>query len=616
MCGIVGMVHRDGRPAEVAVLRAMADAIIHRGPDGDGYFADGPVGLGHRRLAIIDVAGSPQPMASDDGRYVIVFNGEILNYQELRTRFALPCRTNGDTEVLLRLLVTKGPAALAEIRGQFAFALYDNVEGTVLLARDRMGILPLFYAEARLGIVFASEVKALRPALGTLSLDETSLADYLLQRAVPAPHTLYEGVRKLRPGCWIRIERDGRLSHGTYWSLTEGRSSINLEPAAAVDRLEQLMELAVSESLVADVPVGAYLSGGVDSSLTVALAVKAAKAERLKTFAAGFANSADDERGFARQVSDRLGTDHHEVEVDPTSFFEDIQRLTWYRDLPISESSDVAVAALARLASEHVKVVISGEGSDELFGGYPKYKLASATRYAGAVPPILRRPLLNLGRRTVGARNDRLATALRAMEGRTEWDRIRGWFSPYSSAEVSALTGRTGRTSAPFVELRGDPIHRFGLVDLASWLPDNLLERGDRMTMASSIELRPPFLDARVVEFALALPSEMKVSKGVTKWIVKEVARRHVDANLIDRPKIGFRVPLDDWFRGTLAEPLRDLLCGSDSHVSTWLDAQAVRTMVDDHIAGRRQGAKQLWPLFSLELWARALLAPAAEPVR
>jgi asparagine synthase (glutamine-hydrolysing) len=608
VCGIVGIVGRDGFVPERSVLEAMAGQIAHRGPDGEGYAIHGPVGLGHRRLAIIDPVGSPQPMTSADGRHVLVFNGEILNFRELRERHRLSARTNGDTEVLLELIARRGPGVLAELRGQFAFACLDTATNTVLLARDRMGILPLFHTTTADGFVFASEVKAMRPAMTSLDVDQLSLADYLLQQAVPAPHTLYRGVQKLRPAHWMRVGTSGVVEEGAFWSLTSSRTPLRLSPSSAVDALEEVLAQAVEESLIADVPVGAYLSGGVDSSLTVALAARANKAERLKTFSAGFPGSPDDETSFARRVSRHLGTEHHEVAVNPEDFYEDLQRLIWFRDVPISQTSDVAVAALARLASKHVKVVISGEGSDELFAGYPKYRLARVTRAAGVVPVGLREPVLALARRTVGARRDRVATAIRALEGRTEWDRIRGWFAPFSVAEVEVLAGTSGRTTTPFVELDGDAVRRLGLVDLSSWLADNLLERGDRMTMASSLELRPPFLDNRVVEFALALPSNVKLHRGVPKWPVKELAKRFVDADIADRPKVGFKVPLSEWFRGKLEAPLRDLLTGPDSHVASWLDRQAVETLVDDHVAGRRDLGKQLWPLFSLELWARTLL--------
>ncbi len=608
MCGIVGVIETDAGSPDTELLRRMADEVVHRGPDGEGYWVHGHVGFGHRRLAIIDVAGSPQPMHSADGRHTICFNGEILNYAELRRTLSVGWSTHGDTEVLLELLAAHGPAALRRVRGQFAFALYDHSDGTVLLARDRIGILPLFWARTPSGIVFASEVKALRPALGDLEVDADSLPAYLSQRAVPAPHTLFAGVRKVLPGSWLRIHPDGRVEEGRYWSLDAPRPQLDLSPGEAVDELERLLGLAVEESLVADVPVGAYLSGGVDSSITVALAARAAKAGRLATFSATFPGSPDDEGEYARRVSARLGTDHHEVAVDPADFWSELWRLAWYRDLPISQTSDVAVAALARLASQHVTVVISGEGSDELFGGYPKYRLAVPTRAAGALPAPLRQPLVAAARRFLGPRSERLDVALRALEGRSERDRLDGWFASFSERELEVLCRGRGRASGPLPELHGDAVTRMSLVDLSSWLADNLLERGDRMTMASSIELRPPFLDARVVEFALSLPSSIKVRNGVTKWPVKELARRFVDADIVDRPKVGFKVPIGEWFRTSLADEVRGLLQSDASRCRGLLDTGLVDRFVSDHLEGRADRSKQLWPLVSLEIWARTVL--------
>jgi asparagine synthase (glutamine-hydrolysing) len=608
MCGIAGFLELDGARPDPVVLTAMTDTLVHRGPDGAGHVVLGPTALGHRRLAIIDLAGSPQPMTSADGRFTIVFNGEILNYAELRRRHHLPSRTNGDTEVLLELLARHGTAALVELRGQFAFACHDAADGSVLLARDRMGILPLFHTTRHGRFAFASELKALWPAVGSGTLDRSALADFLLQRAVPAPFTIYDGVRKLEPGTWMRVHPDGRTATGRYWSSTEERPTLRLSPDEAVDELERLLTDALSDALVADVPVGAYLSGGVDSTVTVALAARAAKATRLATFAAGFPVAADDERSYARRVAQRLGTEHHEVVVQPDDFLADLRRLVRFRDVPVSETSDIAVAALARLAADHVKVVISGEGSDELFAGYPKYRLARALHLAGHVPAAVRSPIADLARRAARGRNDRLDTALRVAAGRTEWDRLRAWFAPFTPDEVRRLCGDEGRSAEAFLTLTGDPVARLGRLDCASWLADNLLERGDRMTMASSIELRPPFLDPRVVEFALALPSAVKLHHGVPKWPVRQLAKRFVDADIIDRPKVGFRVPIGEWFRTGLRDPLRDSLLGADAVTADWLDRTMVTRLVDDHVHGRVDHAKQLWPLFSLEIWGREVL--------
>jgi asparagine synthase (glutamine-hydrolysing) len=595
-----------GAGPELGIVERMAAAICHRGPDGEGFFADGRVVFGHRRLAIIDIAGSPQPMTSADGNFTMVFNGEILNYRQLRRELDVDWRTEGDTEVLLELIARQGVDGLQRLRGQFSFAVYDHRDGSVLFARDRLGILPLFYAIDADGLAFASEVKALRCALPALTLDQPELPAYLSQRAVPAPATLFEGVKKVLPGSWMRVQRDGRVDSGRYWSLRSRRAILELSPAAAVDELERLLASALEEALVADVPVGAYLSGGVDSTVTVALAVRAAKAKHLATFSAAFPGSDDDESPYARRVSAILGTDHHEVEVDPHSFFDELWRLSWYRDAPISETSDVAIAALAKAASQHVKVVISGEGSDELFGGYPKYRFARAGHLVGLVPTPLRKPAAQLAARAVAGHRPRIGSALRAMQGHRELDRLRGWFSPYSPDEVRRLCGRLPSDDQP--SLTGDPVQRMGIVDLGSWLSDNLLERGDRMTMASSIELRPPFLDPRVVEFALSLPSSIKLHNKTLKWPVKELAKRFVSADIVDRPKVGFRVPVSEWFRTHLSSSVRELLQSDASRCRQWLDATTIDSLVNDHLSGKADRGKQLWPLVSLEVWARTVL--------
>lgn len=594
MCGIVGVVELTrGRGAELGLLRAMTDTIVHRGPDGEGHTVAGPVGLGHRRLAIIDVAGSPQPMTSADGRFTIVFNGEILNYRQLREALSagtgagtgIEWRTHGDTEVLLELLARRGAAGLVELRGQFAFGLLDHADGSVLLGRDRLGILPLFHATTADRFAFASEAKALVPAIGAPALDAASLPDYLTQRAVPAPHTLIAGVSKLAPGSWMRVWPDGRTEAGTYWSLRTTRAPLSIAPAAAVDRLDELLRDAVDDALVADVPVGAYLSGGVDSSVIVALTAQAAKAGRLATFAAAFPGSAHDESTYARRVSERYGTDHHEIAIDPEQFHDDLWRLTRFREFPISEASDVAVASLASLAAQHVKVVLSGEGSDELFGGYPKYRFAGAAELIGRLPAGLRQRPLERVRTVAFARNDRISSALRAFEGVERTDRLRSWFSPYSQREIARLCPHAGRRSATTTIAGDDAVAAMSRNDLGSWLSDNLLERGDRMTMASSIELRPPFLDARVVEFALSLPSSVKLHDRTPKWPVRELARRYVDADLIDRPKVGFRVPIGDWFRGRLRAEVEELLLSGGSHCRRWSGGARSRPSAS---AGRR----------------------------
>ena len=608
MCGIAGVVRFDGATVEESLLAAMIAELTHRGPDGHGTWVDGAVGFGHRRLSIIDVAGSPQPMASHDDRLHITFNGEILNYADLRRSLSYPFRTNGDTEVLLAAYAARGAAMVDELRGQFAFALHDRSTGEVVLARDHIGILPLYWYCDDAVFAFASEVKALAPALPrTLELDERAVADYLARRAVPAPHTLHRGVRKLRPGHRLHVGADGSVREVRYWDVPgPGARAGDLAPDDAVARLDAALRTSVARNLVADVPVGAYLSGGVDSSLIVALASEIRGGE-VATFSAGFGDPRYDELPHARAVSTALRTRHHEVVVTADDFRAHWQQLAWHRDAPISEPADVAVFRLAQLARQSVKVVLSGEGSDELFAGYPKYRYAPRLRAFGTVPSAVRAPALGALERALPSRADRVRTMVRALAARDGDETIETWFAPFTAAERRRLLpgveayGQRDVVAAA----RGDLVRRMLYVDCHAWLSDNLLERGDRMSMAASLELRPPFLDVDVIELAFSLPTAVKVRGGVGKWVVKELARRHLPASIVDRRKVGFRVPLASWFRGDLRDFTHDTLTDPSSLVARLMDRREVDRLLADHERGRRNEEIRIWTLLSLEVWHR-----------
>lgn len=606
MCGVAGIFRFDHRPVTAATIDTMTRTLDHRGPDARGRWCGPGVALGHTRLSIIDPAGSDQPMTSPDGEVRLVFNGEILNYRTLRAELPGPFRTAGDTEVLLRILEADGPDGLPRLRGQFAVALYDGRADQLLLARDPAGILPLYYAVDGERLVFASEIKALLTVLGRRpAVDRQSLHEYLGQRSVHAPHTLFEGISKLPPGHWLRADRSGRTEIRPFWRLPEAGDLLPLRGDQAVDRVQDTLRAAVAESMVADVPVGAYLSGGLDSSLIVALAREARPGTApLHTYSAGFAGSPADERPWARQVSDHLGTVHREVLVLPEDLVATWAPLTWHRDAPLSEPADIARYRLAQAAAEEVKVVLSGEGSDELFGGYPKHRSARAAAAAALLPSALRRPLLYAAERRLPPGLGRLRIALRAVAEDTSADRLRTWFAPFSSRERVALLGVPSRGPSPWYdEARGDPIRRMLHADFRGWLPDNLLESGDRMTMAASVEMRPPFLDRRLVDLAFRLPSSVKVRGGTTKWVVREVAGRYLPRAVIDRRKVGFSVPLDRWFRSELRDFVHDTLTSRSSFVGELLSPAPVRALLDDHDSGRRDEHIRLWTLLGLEVW-------------
>ncbi|CCH79219.1 Asparagine synthase (Glutamine-hydrolyzing) [Nostocoides japonicum T1-X7] len=548
-----------------------------------------------------------------DQRHVLVFNGEILNYSHLRQVTPYPYRTAGDTEVVLASHAVHQEDAPARFEGQFAYAVYDTLTRSLTLARDRLGILPLFWYQDEVQLVFASDISALLAGLGFIpELDPSSLDAYLAGRSVPAPFTLLRGIRKLVPGRTMRIDSSGMRKEQVYWR-PDVRRNRRLGYSEAVDTLDTLMSDAVRSALVADVPVGSYLSGGVDSSLVVAKVSDESGHSGVHTFCAEFGDERTDESSYASVVADLFGTQHHTVRVRPEDFIQLWPWLSLRRGAPLSEPADIAVFRLAEAASEHVKVVLSGEGSDELFGGYPKYRYARLTSAVGIVPAAIREPALVSLERRLPVRGRRLGVALRALSEPTFDERVRGWFAPFTTAERQKLLG------VPPIELpktlpHQPPVRRMLLDDLRSWLPDNLLERGDRMTMAASVELRPPFLNRAVVDFALSLPPSLLVYQGTGKRLVKEVARRHLPKEIVDRPKVGFRVPLDGWFRNGLRDYAWDLVSATNSVTNVQFDSSQVRALFSAHDKGKRDESIRIWTLASLEVWHSSLHAKPSVP--
>ncbi len=607
MCGIVGIWRRDGAPIDPSQLRAMTDRLVHRGPDDEGYWSKPGVALGHRRLSIIDLAGSRQPMSA--GFTHVCFNGEIFNYAELRSeirgRYAF--RTQGDTEVLLALYQLEGPDGVHRLDGQFAYAIVDEERDELWLFRDRIGILPLYYYWDGDLLLFASEIKAILPALPRpVEVDEQSVKEYLAYRSVPPPHTLFKSIRKLPPGHRICLTRTGGLRIEAYWTLPAAPPEDSISDAEAIELTGAALDRAVRTRLVADVPVGAYLSGGVDSSLIVQIMSRLrAGGETIETFSAGFDDPRFSELPYARQVSEQLGTRHHEIVVTARDLEDLWHRLTWHRDTPLSEPADLAVFKLAEMARARVKVLLSGEGSDELFGGYPKYRFARWAALASALPPALRTSLLTAIERRLPARAARLRIMVRAMSAPSEADRFQTWFAPFTSYERDALMPGVERRGhqAIWERATGDLLQRMLYFDCHTWLVDNLLERGDRMAMAASVESRPPFLDHHLVELAFRLPSRVKLRGGETKWVVKALARKALPAEIVDRRKVGFQLPLASWFRGNLRDMARDLLLSRDSFVGNLMDRKRIESLLQRHDSGQRDEEARIWPLVGLEVW-------------
>ena len=610
MCGIAGFWTRNERNLEAAEqsLGDMLTCIVHRGPDDHGVWADRDAGvvLGHRRLSIIDLSPlGHQPMITEDGRLAVVFNGEIYNFPELRQQLAargVRFASRSDTEVLLHGYREWGEKVVDHLVGMFAFAIWDARTGELFLARDRAGEKPLYYATGPWGFAFASEVAALAgfPEVDT-EIDLDALALYLQYQYVPAPYSIYCGIRKLPPGHAMRV-RDGEMTAWRYWDpapLAAG-PRLRIDDEEAVTELEAILRTAVRGQMLADVPLGAFLSGGIDSTAVVSLMVELSTTP-VRTFTIGFDVPRFDESPHADAVARHLGTDHTVEYLTAQDALELIPRLPAMYGEPFADSSALPTHLVSRTARRHVTVALSGDGGDEAFGGYNRYGYFLAalrlSRLAGPFGGMLAPALAHLpGKLGRGA----------PLLGRPAKELYRYMVSIFEAADVRALTGHTP-TFAEFergwAAASGQPMRqRAMLTDLLTYLPEAILVKVDRAAMAISLETRAPLLDHRVLEFALQLPH--RLVRG--KQLLKELVYRRVPRPLVDREKRGFGVPLAAWFRGTLRPLLEDTLVPARLEAAGIRDHALVRRLIDEHIAGRRDRASQLWALLVLGLWQDA----------
>ncbi|MDZ5660539.1 asparagine synthase (glutamine-hydrolyzing) [Nocardioides sp. S-58] len=576
MSGIAGVRAFAAGASAGDALREMSELLRHRGPDGAATWVGPDIGLAHTRLAVVDVEHSREPMHSVDGRWVLVHDGEILNHDSLRAHLDYPFRTRTDAEVVLAGLSLEGISFVERLQGQFAIVAHDLRTDTTHLVRDRLGISPLYYRHVPGGIAFGSEIKALLALGPAPRVDHRSLDAYLGTRVVPAPDTLFDGVKKVRPAHRVSIQPGGHLEETQFWALPEADPEGTWSAGDAIEAVSDGVREAVRSALVADVPVGSYLSGGLDSSLVVAQVQQLRGDDAVHTFSAGFGDDLG-ELSTARRVSTVLGTRHHEVQLGATDFEELWSTLTWHRDAPISDPADVTAFGLARAAREHVSVVLSGDGGDEVFGGHPQHRLARLAERSSVLPARVRSGLAGQVERRLGA--------------------------PFSAGERERLIGSgppPERRAAP--ALGADPVDRMLRHDLRHWLPDHLLERADRMSMAASVEVRPALLDHRLVELAFRLPTSVKVRAGTSRWVLREVARPFLPDELVDRKVAPRRVPLDAWLRSGLRDTARERLTGADSWVAQTLDRATVRDLVDRHERGAGEEVR-LWTLLCLEMW-------------
>jgi asparagine synthase (glutamine-hydrolysing) len=605
-------------PDQLAVMSA---TLVHRGPDSDGTFADGSAGLAARRLAIIDLATGDQPIANEDGRITVVQNGEIYNYRELRhdlERAGHRFSTSGDTEVLVHLYEEHGERFAERLRGMFAVALWDSERNRLVLARDRFGIKPLYYREAGDELAFASELRAL--PRGEIDLD--SLEAFLSFNSVPGPLTIFRGVRKLQPGHVLTWE-NGRSELIQYARPAPVRASEvrGEEEAELVEELRARLRDSVRAHLVSDVPVGVLLSGGIDSSMLAALAAEETS-EPLRTFSIGFEERSFDELADARLVAERYGTQHRELVLRPDAALL-LPALAEAFDEPFADSSALPTYLVSQLAAEDVKVALSGEGGDELFGGYYTYAADLLAQKTGWTAPLLRPLVERLPSSSARASFDYRAKRFVRAAHLPPLERHHGWkeiFSPDARAE---LTGRqsgfdpVGLLRARFAETEGaELLARLQDVDLGTYLVDDLLVKTDRASMAHSLEARVPFLDPVVTNFALALPSRHKVRGLRKKVLLRKAAAPLVPPELLRRRKRGFSIPAAAWLRGELEPFARDTLSADTLRSQGFFRPEAVTRLIDDHVAGREDLSRQLWGLLSFTLWHERHVERTPGPLR
>lgn len=631
MCGIAGIFAYEGRERiEQHVLFDMLAAIEHRGPDDRGVLFAGNLAMGMQRLSIIDLAGGKQPISNEDGTITIVCNGEIYNYRELQEKLRARghhLRTASDTEVIVHLYEELGEDCVKELRGMLGFAIWDSKRQRLFIARDRLGIKPLYYANQNGALIFASEIKSIlmHPEVQA-TLDLQSLGHYLSLKYVPAPETMFEGIRALPPAHTLVCDRNG-VRIQSYWSLSFAANEENHgSEQACAEQLDVLLRESVRLHLVSDVPFGAFLSGGVDSSLIVALMHQVMDVP-VKTFSVGFQGGgaeAFSELPYARLVAKRFETDHHEIYVTPDDLMDLAQKVVWHLDQPIADNACVANYMVSALASQHVKMVLTGEGGDELFGGYARYageQLSSLFRF---VPQPARSLALSMLQRLPGLRAPKIA--LMAFCQSDELTRLANWSPLFNRTRKSSLLNDDlfHQLTDPYAEevfqsqLDGmdikDWLSRMLYVDTKVWLPDDLLARGDKTSMGSSLESRVPLLDHELVEFAATLPSNMKVKRLTRKYLLKKVARKWLPSEVIDRKKKGFPMPFSLWFRKECRPFVRDLLSPATVKRRGLFQSDYVQTLLKEHEAGTADHGNLIWGLMSFELWHRAFLDSGRQP--
>jgi asparagine synthase (glutamine-hydrolysing) len=623
MCGIYGVLHLDGAPAAADVLREMARLTVHRGPDDEGMHVDGPLAFGMRRLSIIDVGGGHQPLVNEDASIHLIANGEIYNYRPLRDELVARghrFRSASDCETILHLYEEYGDDCVQHLNGMFAFALWDARRQRLLIARDRLGVKPLYIHDDGKRLLFASEAKALLAVPGmTAELDPSAVSSYLALGYVPAPQSMFRGIRKLPPATLLLAER-GRVVTRSYWSVSH-EIDVRRTEADWIGDVRRALERSTHMQMVSDVPIGAFLSGGIDSSAVVAF--MAAHSDRpVKTYAIGFGGgTAEDfynELPYASRVARLFGTDHHEIVVKP-DVVGLLPRLLWHMDEPVADTAFITTYLVSEFARRDVTVILSGVGGDELFGGYRRYLGTHYQAKFGRLPASVRRLAVALSHKLPSDRHSALMNASRLAKGFLSTaglplrERYRSYVEVFRKDDVAALLREPpiadDLLDAAFAASSGDDdINRMLQVDVRTQLPDDLLLLTDKMSMAVSLECRVPFLDHELVELAASMPQDVKIRGGRLKHTLKQALAGVLPADILERKKRGFGTPMGAWLKRDLRPMLATMLSEQSVSARGIFEKRAIDDLVRDHETGRVDGTDQLLALLNLEVWARMYL--------
>ena len=631
MCGITGMMQfRNGARVDAATLRNMCAAMTHRGPDDEGIYIDGAVGIGMRRLSIVDLATGHQPLSNEDGSIWIVFNGEIYNHASLREPLQAKghqYKTHSDTETIIHLYEEYGPDCVKHLRGMFAFAIWDARRQRLFIARDRLGIKPLYYRLTRDEFVWGSEIKVLLAAHDANGeFEPTTLPEYLAFGYLSGEQTFYRGIRKLMPGHWMEVDPSGQINIQQYWDLPVTERETPRSESDYIHTYREMLEEAVNSHLMSDVPLGVFLSGGVDSSAVAALMTKIRQAP-VETFSVGYSEDKYSELPYARIVAQHLKSVHHEVLVSEQDFFDALPFLIWHEDEPIVWPSSVPLYFVAKLAHERVKVVLTGEGSDETLAGYTRYaftlKNAAWDRvYRSVAPSVLRSGIRNSIADSTWLNatvRRKLSHTFLARNGNS-WASFYfdNFFSAFSEADQSGLLSEDIRkeyaAGAPYQNVlhywdtsSGEMLQRLLYTDIKTYLVE-LLMKQDNMSMAASIESRVPFLDHPLVEFATNIPQSLQVGGFAGKHILKKGVEDLLPHSILYRPKLGFPTPWSRWLAGPRLDSIRNLLLEPRSTDRGFFQVSAIERLFEEHRSGHRDHYDRIWRLLNLELWHRACL--------